>query len=218
MDEEAFRKAYDAWMRRQIDQESNPRRRERLRKGVSCGTVCILKTIWFPLFGHFDHLHAEYEVRDWNNQVRCLDLAFMPGGAKGCLEINDYRSHARDIEVERFKDLNMKQALLVLDDWLFLPIALPSVREDPGMCRQLVLAFVGKLLSTGAAPELNWMEAETVRFARRRMTPFSAKELASHLRLSESTVRRVLRRLVQCRKIEIAAGNLRYRKYRLPAS
>jgi hypothetical protein len=56
-------------------------------------------------------------VRDLNNRFRYLDLAYMPGGEKGCIEIQDYRSHAIDIEIGRFEDLCMKQAMLTLDDW-----------------------------------------------------------------------------------------------------
>ena len=79
-------------------------------------------------------MHAEYEVKDWNNRFRYLDLAYMPlGKTKGCIEIQGFGSHARDIEVSRFKDLCMKQALLVLDGWEFLPIAYLSIRDDPGV-------------------------------------------------------------------------------------
>ncbi|XEC95939.1 hypothetical protein AB6A23_05065 [Paenibacillus tarimensis] len=103
-----FQEVYDHWLSKQIAEEKNPRRREQLRKGLSHGTVTFLRSIWFPAIGNLDNLHAEYEVRDLNNRYRYLDLAYMPGGAKGCVEIQDYRTHARDIESGRFKDLCMK--------------------------------------------------------------------------------------------------------------
>lgn len=130
-----FDDVYLEWLERQIDEETNPRRRD------------FLRFIWYPTIGNFNDLYPEYEVRDFNNGFRYLDLAYRPGNAKGCIEIQDYRSHTRDIEAGRFKDLCMKQALLALDDWLFLPIAYLSIREDPGVCKQLVLSFVGKFLS-----------------------------------------------------------------------
>lgn len=143
-----FNDAYEEWMAKQIAEEKSPRRKEFLRKGLGHGITEYLRFIWFPAIGNFDHLHAEYEVRDFNNGYRYLDLAFMPGDAKGCIEVQDFRSHARDIEASRFKDLCMKQALLALDDWVFLPIAYLSIKEDPGVCKQLTLSFVGKFLST----------------------------------------------------------------------
>lgn len=147
-----FEEVYHDWLGKQIADEKSPRRRELLQSGLGHGTVDFLRSIWFPAIGSLDHLYPEYEVRDFNNGYRYLDLAYMPGGAKGCIEIHGYRSHARDVEVSRFKDLCMKQALLVLDDWYFLPITYLSIRDDPGMCKQLVLSFAGKFLSMEPPP------------------------------------------------------------------
>jgi len=123
-----FDEMYEKWIEQQIALEKNPRRREMLQKGLSRGSIDFLRLIWFPSVGNLDHLYPEYEVRDFNNGYRYLDMAYMPGNAKGCIEIQDYRSHARDIETSRFKDLCMKQSLLALDDWIFLPIAYLSMR------------------------------------------------------------------------------------------
>lgn len=211
----AFEEIYEGWLSKQIAEEKNARRRERLSKGLSHGTVAFLQTIWFPAIGSLDDLYPEYEVRDLNNQYRYLDIAYMPGGAKGCIEIQDYRSHARDIETGRFKDLCMKQALLVLDDWYFLPIAYLSIRDDPGLCKQLTLSFVGKFLSMNVSAGLNWAEAETLRFARRLMRAFDPKELAAHLMLSERRTRAVLHTLVIKKRLSVASGKQRYRTYKL---
>ena len=153
-----------------------------------------------------------------NNGVRYLDLAYIPHGIKGCIEIHGYRSHARDVDVSRFKDLCMKQALLVLDDWYFLPIAYLSIRDDPEVCKQLVLSFVGKFLSINVSSKLSCVEAETLRFARRLMLPFTPKELSSHLQLSEHHIRVILRKLVSKQLLEVTSGLLRYRTYRLPGT
>ncbi|MFC4598732.1 transcriptional regulator [Cohnella hongkongensis] len=210
-----FEEVYERWLSKQIAEEKNLRRRELLKKGLSHGTVTFLRTIWFPVIGSLDHLYAEYEVRDLNNKYRYLDLAYMPGGVKGCVEIQDYRSHARDIETDRFKDLCMKQALLVLDNWFFLPIAYLSIRDDPGVCKQLVLSFVGKFLSMDTTSGLTWAEAETLRFVRRLMRPFEPRELSAHLLLSENRTRMILRSLVAKKLLIVASGNQRYRTYLL---
>lgn len=209
-----FEEAYRIWMERQIAEETGPRRRELLGRGLSHGSMEFLRLIWFPAIGSLEHLWAEYEVRDFNNGYRYLDLAFMPGKAKGCIEIQDYRSHARDVEASRFKDLCMKQSLLVLDDWLFLPIAYLSIRDDPGVCKQLVLSFVGKFLARALPAGLNWAEAEILRYAHSRLRPITPTEISAHLQLSENRVRVLLRGLVDNKRLEIASGNMRYRSYR----
>ncbi len=100
----------------------------------------------------------------------------------------------------------MKQALLALDDWLFLPIAYLSIIDDPGVCKQLVLS--------GSVPaELHWAEAETLRFAGRLLRPFTPAELARHLNITENRTRAALRSLVEKRMLEVASGNQRYRTY-----
>lgn len=210
-----FKKEYESWMQKQIEQEKNHRRRELLQKGLSHGTVEMLRTIWFPVVGNFDHLYPEWEVRDFNNGYRYLDLAFLPGTLKGDIEIHDYRSHARDLDTRRFKDLCRRQSLLSLDDWIFLPIAYLSIREEPEFCKQLILSFIGKFLSFEVDVRLNCLEAETVRYARRLLRPFTPNELASHLRVTDRYARNLLHRLVDENLIVVASGNIRYRTYQL---
>lgn len=210
-----FKKDYELWMHKQIEQENNHRRREILEKGLSHGSVEMLRAIWYPVVGNFDHLYPEWEVRDFNGGVRYLDLAFLPGNMKGDIEIQDYRTHARDLDSRRFKDLCRRQSLLSLDDWIFLPIAYLSIREEPEFCKQLILSFIGKFLSFDTDPRLNCLEAETVRYARRILRPFTPYELATHLRVTDRYTRNVLHRLVEENHIVVVSGNVRYRTYQL---
>lgn len=224
-----FENVYKTWLQYHIDHEKNPRTLELLKKGLGHGTIELLRSIWYPAIGNLDHLYPEFEVRDFNNGCRYIDLVYRPGRTigpgdfksfkpsdpKGCIEIHGYRSHARDIEISRFKDLCMKQALLVLDDWIFLPIAYLSITDDPEMCKQMVLAFVGKFMSISIQSDLDWAEAETLRLARRLIRPFSPSELAVHLRLSERHTRRTLNALLEKNLLIVNSGKVRYRTYQL---
>ncbi|MCC3374370.1 transcriptional regulator [Cohnella sp. REN36] len=210
-----FARNYEEWLQRNIEEEKNPRRRELLDRGLGHSSVEFLRSCWYPTVGNFDHLYPEWEVRDIYNSIRYLDLAYMPGGAKGCIEIQYFRSHARDIGVTRFKDLCKKHSMLALDDWTMLSIAYLSVTEEPEYCKQMILAFIGKFISTPISSDLDWAEAETLRFARRQTRPFTAPELAAHLRLSDRHTRRVLYRLVERNLLRVASGNQRYRTFQL---
>lgn len=210
-----FKKDYEMWMQKQIELEKNHRRRELLQKGLSHGTVELLRLIWHPVVGNFDHLYPEWEVRDYSGGYRYLDLAFLPGGLKGDIEVQDYRSHARDLDTRRFKDLCLRQSLLSLDDWIYLPIAYLSIRDHPEVCKQLVLSFLGKFVSFDVDSRLNCLEAETVRYARRLLRPFTPMELAAHLRVTDRYARRLLHSLVETQHLLVAGGNKRYRTYRL---
>lgn len=210
-----FDEMYEAWLQSHIDGETNPRRKERLEKGLGHGTVEFLRTIWFPRVGNFDHLYPEWEIRDFGGGYRYIDLAYVPGGAKGAIEIQGYGPHARDLDVRRFKDLCRRHCLMALEGWIILPIAYPSIVEEPGQCQQLVLAFIGHFIASDASASLDWLEAETVRLARRLLRPIKPLELAEHLRVTDRHARRLLRRLVSLQLLEPAGGSERVRAYRL---
>lgn len=210
-----FQQKYDQWLQINIEKESNPRRKELLSKGLGHGTVEFLRSVWFPAVGNFDHLLPEWEVRDFGNGYLYLDLAYMPGGAKGGIEIQGYASHARDIDVRRFKDLCRRHSLLSLDGWTFLSIAYPSIMDEPQQCQQLVLAFIGKFISTDVSSELTWLEAETLRYTRRLLRPITPAELAAHLRITIRHARRLLSSLVELQLIIIANGQRRSRTFML---
>lgn len=210
-----FDQQYELWIHTNILNEKNPRRLEILNKGLGHGTVEFLRSVWFPAIGHFNDLHPEWEVRDFSNGYRYLDLAYMPGDARGGIEIQGYGPHARDLDVRRFKDLCRRHCLLALDGWTFLPIAYPSIVEEPKQCQQLILSFVGRFVATDVPASLSWLEAEAVRFARRLLRPITPLELAAHLRISDRHTRRILHKLVELQILDIASGEQRARTYKL---
>ncbi len=186
-----------------------------LEKGLGHGTYEFLRSAWYPAVGNFENLHPEWEVRDFHNGYRYLDLAYMPGGTRGSIEIQGYGPHARDLDVRRFKDLCLRHCLLALDGWIFLPVAYPSIKDEPEQCKQLVLSFIGKFISTDVEAQLSYLEAEAVRFARRLLRPFTPSELADHLRITDQHARRVLRSLVARQMLHVSNGKLRYRTFQL---
>lgn len=209
-----FEEAYEVWMHSLLEKETNPRVLSRLENGLEHGTLEFLRTVWFPVMKNFNHLQPEWEVRDFHNGYRYLDLAYMPGnGVKGGIEIQGYGPHARDLDVRRFKDLCWRHCLLTLDDWIFLPIAYLSIKDEPKRCQQLVLSFMGKFIATDVPTSLNWLEAETVRYARRIVRPFAPSELATHLRITDQHARRVLHSLIDQQVLHVASGTQRYRTY-----
>ncbi|WNS46339.1 transcriptional regulator [Paenibacillus sp. MMS20-IR301] len=211
-----FEQQYDEWLAINTENESNHRRKELLGKGLGHGTVEFLRTVWFPAIGNLDHLYPEWEVRDFSNGYRYLDLAYMPGGVKGGIEIQGYGPHARDLDVRRFKDLCRRHCLLALDGWTFLPIAYPSIVEEPKQCQQLVLSFIGKFMATDIVSTLPCLEAESLRFARRLLRAFTPSELAHHLKITDRHARRILNELVQLQLLDVASGGQqRNRTYQL---
>lgn len=195
-----FEQAYEEWLHSLLIKEDNQRIRARIENGLEHGTLEFLRSVWFPVVRNFNRLYPEWEVRDFHNGYRYLDLAYLPdNGIKGGIEIQGYGPHARDLDVRRFKDLCWRHCLLALDDWIFLPLAYLSIKDEPKRCQQLVLAFIGKFVATDTPASLNWLEAETLRYARRVLRPFTPSELATHLRITDQHARRVLHGLIEQR-------------------
>ncbi|WMT40631.1 hypothetical protein RE628_26385 [Paenibacillus sp. D2_2] len=108
-----------------------------------------------------------------------------------------------------------KQAYLVLDDWLFLPVAYLSIEEEPEVIQQMTLSFVGKFVSLSTSPSLSWIEAEALRFARGSIRPFRSEELAMYLNRSDRQVRRILDKLVKMDVLLVHNGQQRYCTYQV---
>jgi len=209
-----FDQAYEEWMNSLLEKESNHRVRSRIESGLEHGTLEFLRTVWFPFVKNFNHLYPEWEVRDFHNGYRYLDLAYLPcNGIKGGIEIQGYGPHARDLDVRRFKDLCWRHCLLTLDDWTFLPIAYLSIKDEPKRCQQLILTFLGKFMATDTPSSLSWLEAETLRYARRTLRAFTPSELAAHLRVTDQHARRVLHSLTDQQFLHVSSGKQRYRTY-----
>ncbi|RTE03060.1 transcriptional regulator [Paenibacillus whitsoniae] len=210
-----FEQAFEAYMNEHIQAETNGRRKERLERGLGHAEMVFLKTVWYPIVGHFQDLHPEWEVRDFANGYRYIDFAYMPSAARGAIEIQGYGSHARDLELWWFKDLCLRHCHLTLDGWSVLPIAYPSIIEVPKQCQQLVLALIGKFVSTSVPASLTWLEAEAVRYGRRTIRPFTAAELSAHLRISCRHARHVPYQLYIKQLLSVASGTVRARTYQI---
>lgn len=210
-----FEQAFEAFMANQIAQETNKRRRERLERGLGHAELEFLRSIWYAAIGNFNDLYPEWEVRDFANGYRYIDFAYMPGNAKGSIEIQGYGTHARDLELWRFKDLCIRHTQLALDGWVVLPIAYPSIVEAPKQCQQLILSLIGKFISTDVPSTLSWLESEIIRFARRKLRPITAAELSEHLKISTKHARTLLHQLTDQQLLKVASGNVRLRSYLL---
>ncbi|NOV04588.1 transcriptional regulator [Paenibacillus sp. LMG 31457] len=210
-----FEQSFEAFMASQIAAEANGRRKERLKRGLGHAEMEFLRSVWFPAAGHFEHLYPEWEVRDFANGYRYLDFAYMPGDAKGAIEIQGYSTHARDLELWRFKDLCLRHCHLALDGWMVMPIAYPSIMESPKQCQQLMLSLVGKFISSHVSERLSWVESEAIRFARRMVRPLTPSDLASHLQVSTKYARKVLRSLCEKQLLVVTSGHARARMYQL---
>lgn len=89
------------------------------------------------------------------------------------------------------------------------------MKDEPKRCQQLILALIGKFLTTDAPAQLSWVEAEVVRFASRLLRPITPLEIAKHLRISDRHARRILHNMVDLEILCVASGVQRSRTFEL---
>lgn len=108
---QAFETAYEEWMTIQIAASSGERRRRLKEHGYL--EKMLLRNVWWPAVGSFEFLHAEYEVADFRDGARFLDLAYVRAPHRICLEADGFGPHSRHADRYKFSDDLTRQNYLI---------------------------------------------------------------------------------------------------------
>jgi len=123
-----FQTEHEKW----ISDHLRRRRGERLdalKRGHGFGNQLFVERIWWPLVGHFNGLHPEYEVRDWRGRSYFTDFMWTVGTVRIVFEIMDFGSHGTDRTKYRM-DLN-RGLFLQSQDCTVYYISLDELKENP---------------------------------------------------------------------------------------
>ena len=52
-------------------------RLRRLKEGHGYAEKLFLQNVWWPIIGHYEYLHPEYEISDFKDGSRYLDFAYI---------------------------------------------------------------------------------------------------------------------------------------------
>ena len=107
----SFEREYESFMKRQIEESAGERRR-RLAEEEHFAEKLFLREVWWPLFGSFDRLHAEWEVADLRRGYRYLDFAYLAPPLRLDLEIEGFGPHAKYADRRKFEDDHLRAAYL----------------------------------------------------------------------------------------------------------
>lgn len=210
-----FNQQYDTWWKRQLSDGSGERRR-RLKEGHGYAEKLFLEQVWWPAVGHFEHLHAEYEVYDFKDGTRYLDFAYIRLPIQICIEIDGFGPHNRDINRRQFADGLVRQNHLVIDGWKVIRFAVDDVRERPRHCQQTIQQMMGRWFGGEQFPEtLTWKQRDILRFALHKKLPVTPREIGDRLSVSDRYARMLLRQLVDAKMMLPASGKERVRSYRM---
>ncbi|MBO9599597.1 MAG: DNA-binding response regulator [Cohnella sp.] len=197
--------AYDAWLAEHIKQSKGERRR-RLEQRIGHAEKLFIIKIWWPLFGHLNNLHPEFEVKDFRDGWRFLDFAYILSGCKICIEIDGFGPHWRDINRNHFSDQLMRQNHLVLDGWLVLRFSYDDILEKPRACQSIISQLIGRWASEFSTnpPSLEPLEMLLYRIALSKSGPLTPAYAAKLSGLHRSTTVRHLRALTEKRVLAVS--------------
>ncbi|MBO9598724.1 MAG: DNA-binding response regulator [Cohnella sp.] len=211
-----FEERYEAWLAGQRKMRKGESLR-RLNEGHGVNERLFAETIWWPAIGNFEFLQAEYEVSNFRGGCYYLDHACIRHPYLIDWEVDDFSSHAKNMNRREFEYERQRQNELILSGWQVYRIPLDAIKERPKQVQQFVLQVMGKLYGIGSRdqPALPLKQREIIRLGLRLQRPFTPLEASEWIGVSDRYARELLRELIQQGLLEAAGGSSRIRSYRL---
>lgn len=201
-----FQTEHEIWIQEHMKRRSGERL-DALRRGHGYGNQLFIELIWWPLVGHFDGLHPEFEVRDWRGRSYFVDFLWRVGASRIVFEVMDYGSHGTDRTKYRM-DLN-RGLFLQSQDCLIYYIALDELKENPTFILSSLRSILSPYLSVvqGRSSMRNYskIERDLMRASIRHDRVLRPAEVARELELHPMTVIKYCRILVEKGKLRAIA-------------
>jgi hypothetical protein len=216
-----FEDAYRKFMQFHTASRSGERLR-RLQGGYGHAEQAFLRNVWWPAFGHFDGLHPEYEIRDYNDKFRYLDFAYIQRLFRIAIEVDGFGPHVQNASRWQYTTSHRRQNQVLTDGWHLLRFTYDDVQDYPRICQQAIQQLLGRLLGQVSITQLLSLptanEREVVRLALQSEDPFTPSAVRELLNLSDETVHKLLHQLVSKQWLQPARGTHRIRSYVLHPS
>ncbi|MGG6312794.1 hypothetical protein [Paenibacillus macerans] len=146
----SFQTEHDQWMDDHLRRRRGERR-DALKRGHGYGNRVFVEQIWWPLAGHLNGLHPEYEVKDWRGRSYFVDFMWIVGAARIGFEIMDFGSHGMDRTKYRM-DLNRGLFLQAQNCTLYY-LSLDELKENPSFILSALRNILSPYLWQSPEPE-----------------------------------------------------------------
>jgi hypothetical protein len=169
-----------------------------LERGHQHAEELFLKNVWYPLQGHFDDLHPEYEVLDWRGRSYFGDFAYLLGPLKFIWEIKGYVPHVQDMDRKRYCDELNRELFLQALGFRVVSFAYDDVAQRPELCITLLRMLLSRY-QAGPSPisRANIAEKEIIRLALQIARPIRPIDVERHFELNHRTSLRLLQSLCE---------------------
>lgn len=191
----SFETAHQLFVDRHLHARTGERR-GRLQRGHREAEQLFCSRIWWPVVGHFEHLHPEYEVMDWRGISYFCDFAWLPPYAKLIFEIKGFGPHVRDMDRIKYCNELNRETFLASLGYQVISFAYDDVSQRPELCRTLLKMLLGRFLAESVPIPLNGLaEREVTRLAYLLARPLRPVDVTKHLGVSYRTAVDILRSL-----------------------
>ncbi|EPZ44114.1 hypothetical protein [Alicyclobacillus acidoterrestris] len=214
-----FQQEYEAFLHYHRARRAGERLR-RLQDGLGHAEQAFVESVWWPMFNHFQHLHPEYEIQDYNDGYRYLDFAYVLPHFRVAVEIDGIGPHWRNITQWKFSEHCQRQNHLVIDGWHVLRFTYEDVKERPRLCQRTIQQLLGNVNPAADSPiaTASSVERDIIRIATRSAHPITPQLIAQLLDLHVRRAQSLLRSLAVKEWLTPASGTKRIRSYRLHPS
>ncbi|WP_042204530.1 hypothetical protein [Paenibacillus camerounensis] len=193
-------------------------RLDRLERGHGHGEKMFVERVWWPIFGHMDDLHPEYEVSDWRGRPYFVDFVWKRGEIKAAIEVKGYGPHVQQMDRTRYRQELNRETYLQIAGYQIVAVPYDDLESAP----DLTISLFKSLLAPSLLVNTDELEHHYTRLERDIMRAvvrwngmIRPVDLANGLGVHPRTIRKSLTRLCEKGKLRPvpASGSSRICRY-----
>jgi hypothetical protein len=192
-----FKEIYTGWLEHHTRRRSGERK-GRLERGHGHGERMFIERVWWPIFGHLNDLHPEYEVLDWRGRPYYVDFAWMVGQIKFAFEVKGYGPHVQNTDRIRYRRELNREIYLQIMGFKVVSIPYDELEEQPELVISLLKPLLSPYMTVGLRDSIySRLERDVLLLAHRINKPIRPVDLVKELEINRRTAVRSLKILCE---------------------
>lgn len=183
-----FAEEHRKWVEEHMSRRTGERR-GRLKRGHGHGERMFLEKVWWPMMGHLNDLHPEYEVLDWRSRPYFVDFVWKPGQVKFAFEVKGYGPHVQNTDRTRYRQELNRETYLQIAGYRVVAIPYDDLEASPELTitllRPLLMPYL--VLKLEEKEEFSRLERDILRIAVRSNGCIRPVDLVKELGIDKRT-------------------------------
>ncbi|KWX85817.1 hypothetical protein AMQ83_22570 [Paenibacillus riograndensis] len=175
-------------------------RLDRLVRGHGHGEKMFVERVWWPIFGHMDNLHPEYEVSDWRGRPYFVDFVWKSGQVKFAFEIKGYGPHVQNTDRTRYRQELNRETYLQIAGYRVVAVPYDDLEAAPELTISLFKSLLAPCMlknAEGGGRPYTRLESDILRLAARWNGSIRPVDLVNELGVNPRTVKKLMNALCE---------------------